>query len=303
MRKIDIRAGALCLCLLVVSCQSDRDEVTSEMFEIQSEELEHARKQLRKADQRLLELEGFRVQHEQIKKVKDQLLDLEGQIKESTGSHEEAEAKLAVQQQEFSKLLRQSRMRVRRAWVGKKIDLSLTKGEGYEAVKVFEVMPNGIKIQRDVGPETVPLAEIPKAIRDLFLMSDEEAQEFADRMEQTAKRRVERYRDWKEANRNRTEDKADQAVRARTRELQKQVDEINRRYDIRRKEMDRLTAVAVAWEQRSINIKSKPGKGRAFRYALAYREKAAEIEEGNNRALRYQSGLIDEIRELQETLK
>lgn len=159
----------------------------------QSEELAGVREALARARGNLEKARERQKEWAEITTLKAELERGAEEAKMMADGIAELKGEVAVFRRELQTLQAARRTKVRKDWVGQTIDLSATQGEGYEEVRVFEVIPTGIKILLPTGTETVPLAGLPEDIRELFLMSEAEATAYREQLENSAKARADRY--------------------------------------------------------------------------------------------------------------
>ena len=183
---------------------------------------------------------------------------------------------------ELQQTRRVLRKKVRKAAIGKEIDLSSTKGEGYEDVKIMKVSPLALKIYMPSGPETVPLRELPEAVREMLQMSEDEAADYLRRKNESEVARAEEFKKWKEGQSERDEEAAKEALIQRMKDLQEEIYEREDAINIRLQEMK-------AWKSKASNMELEASRERnddrarkLERLADLARDKALALSDENS---------------------
>lgn len=271
-------------------------------LEEQSDELKRVKTYLAKTRVKLKEIAVNRALHAEVATIRAELAAIAETVESLQSELAELEGERAVSEYDLSKLVARQRVKVRREWEGESLDLSATMGEGYEEVRVFAVLPIGIKIQLSSGAETVPFDKIPEAVRELFLMSKEEVLAYRERIGNSAQGRAVASQGWKREQSKRGRAEAKSAALKRVEEVSAKIASIERQISARWDEVKELKSKASTWELKSARVIGSGKKSRAIRYALVYREKAQEIVDGNDRAWKVVAGLQNELADLKKAV-
>jgi hypothetical protein len=304
-RKVGIRKLLMMLsCVVAVGClENDKANSGLDSEIVEQQEI---------LSRRRLELDEQRARHQELVELQRNAKEgaiLQEEIVRIETEIEMVQSEIALSQAERELVMRELnrsrgkvREEVRRAFEGRMINLSETKGPGYEEVRVFKILPTGIKIQLPSGTETVSLSEIPLDLREKFLMSEEEAESYRERLAESASLRARALRERREERKKRSGEQEEDMVLRRITEIEEEILRIEKRVDLRARKVTELTSIASDWELKAAEAKTGRQKQRAIRYSLNYREEAREVAEGNSRALEVISILLKEISELKKEL-
>ncbi|MDA7497073.1 hypothetical protein N8491_04675, partial [Akkermansiaceae bacterium] len=168
--------GLLASCFLFVGCLEEEKKVDLEEVKAKLDGVEFDKKSTSKfidtAKAKLAELKLAERDlkkageiNEAISKVTKTLENVMSLIDEVKASLEESELGFEDYQAKY-------RTKVRTEIIGKNLDLSVTKGEGFKEVRVLSVNPVEIRIYKSSGPQSVSISEIPKKVREMLQMSE-----------------------------------------------------------------------------------------------------------------------------------
>lgn len=109
----------------------------------------------------------------------------------------EVEDAVSALQLSFEDYRDQYRKSEREAAKGEILDLSETKGAGYEESKVLGISPLHLRVSRPTGAEGIPFKDLPESIQDRFQFSEEEAAAYQLRLAKTDAARAQQFAEWK----------------------------------------------------------------------------------------------------------
>ncbi|MFT6861469.1 MAG: hypothetical protein ACJAVK_000021 [Akkermansiaceae bacterium] len=137
---------------------------------------------VRKRRARMEEFEGFQSAGKLAAVKRKEILGEENLI----GRHQEKVADLQDEVEakglSFEEYRNHYRQRVRSLAKGELIDLSETKGEGFEACKILGISPLHLRVMRKAGPIGIPYQELPRRVQDRFQFGAEEAADYKQRV-------------------------------------------------------------------------------------------------------------------------
>jgi hypothetical protein len=202
-------------------------------------------------------------------------------LEKVTASIDEVKASLEESELGFEDYQAKYRTKVRKEVVGKNLDLSATKGEGFKEVRVLSVNPVEIRIYQSSGPQSVPVSEIPKEIREMLQMSEEEAEAHRAKLRDNAKVREERYKEWKEGLADRKSEAAQEAIAKRLKDIQVEVETIENAMNLRLLKIQHLKSRSSQWQRDYSLARSDKRREQALGNSQMYRDKAQRLNDLN----------------------
>ncbi|MDG2400988.1 MAG: hypothetical protein P8M04_10480 [Akkermansiaceae bacterium] len=202
-------------------------------------------------------------------------------LEKVTASIDEVKASLEESELGFEDYQAKYRTKVRKEVVGKNLDLSATKGEGFKEVRVLSVNPVEIRIYQSSGPQSVPVSEIPKEIREMLQMSEEEAEAHRAKLRDNAKVREERYKEWKEGLADRKSEAAQEAIAKRLKDIQVEVESIENAMNLRLLKIQHLKSRSSQWQRDYSLARSDKRREQALGNSQMYRDKAQRLNDLN----------------------
>ncbi len=233
--------------------------------------------------------------------LEEALVKVEEAIEENSARNTELSDTVELIQLEFEKLRNLYRVSARKAAIDKTVDLSATKGEGFENVRIMGVNPVAIKVYMSSGPQLIPFRDIPAKVREMLLMSEEEAAEYLQRRGEDAAARAVKLKEWKAGQAERNKEAAKSAFLDKVRDLQ---DEIFKREDainIRIGEIKGWKSKASNLELESGNERNEKKAARLMRHAELVRDKAQALSLINSDAWIVVGRLKAELEDLKRT--
>lgn len=278
--------GLLASCLFFVGCLEDEKKVDLEEVKANLDGVEFDKKSTRKfidtakaklAERKLVEKDLRKAGeiNEAISKVTKTLENVTSLIDEVKASLEESELGFEDYQAKY-------RRKVRKEVVGKNLDLSATKGKGFKEVRVLSVNPVEIRIYQSSGPQSVPISEIPKKVREMLQMSEEEAEVHRAQLRDNAKVREERYKEWKEGLADRKSEAAQKAIAKRLKDIQVEIQTIENSMNLRLLKIQDLKSRSSQWQRDYSLARSNKRREKALGYSQMYRDKAQKLNDLNS---------------------
>lgn len=203
-------------------------------------------------------------------------------LEEVTALIDEVKASLEASELEFEDYQAKYRAKVRKDVVGKNLDLSATKGEDFKEVRVLSVNPVEIRIYQTSGPQSVPISEIPKEVREMLQMSEEEAEAHRSKLRDNAKVREERYKEWKEGLADRKSEAAQKAIAKRLKDIQTEVEDIENSMNLRLLKIQDLKSRSSQWQRDYSLARGDKRREKALGYSQMYRDKAQKLNDLNS---------------------
>lgn len=203
-------------------------------------------------------------------------------LEEVTALIDEVKASLEASELGFEDYQAKYRAKVRKDVVGKNLDLSATKGEDFKEVRVLSVNPVEIRIYQTSGPQSVPISEIPKEVREMLQMSEEEAEAHRSKLRDNAKVREERYKEWKEGLADRKSEAAQKAIAKRLKDIQTEVEDIENSMNLRLLKIQDLKSRSSQWQRDYSLARGDKRREKALGYSQMYRDKAQKLNDLNS---------------------
>lgn len=267
--------------LALVGCLEDEKKIDLEGVKAEIEGLdfdkERNQKFIDQAKAKLAELKKMVVDKEMAEEINGKLSEVTKTLEKVTASVDELKASVDESETGFDDYQAKYRAKVREEVVGKNLDFSATKGDDYKSVRVLSVNPLEIRIYRSSGPQSVPLSEIPKDIREMLQMSKEEAEAHEARLRENAQLRAERYKEWKKGLADRQSEAAQNAIAKRLKDIQKEVEAIEKAINLRLLTIQDLKSRASQWERDFSLAQSDKRREKAMKYSQMYRDKAQKL--------------------------
>lgn len=267
--------------VFLVGCLDEEKKLDLEDVRAEIEGLEYDKERTQKfidsAKAKLAVLKKVESDLERAEEIGEELVGVTGNLEKVKGTVDELKASMEESVSGFEDYQAKYRAKVRKEIVGKNVDLSETKGDDYKAVRVLSVNPLEIRIYRSSGPQSVPLSEIPKEIREMLQMSEEEAESHLAKQREDAKLRAERYKEWKEGLADRQSEAAQKAIAKRLRDIQTEIETIEKNINLRLLKIQDLKSRASQWERDFSLAQSDKRREKALRYSQMYRDKAQKL--------------------------
>jgi outer membrane murein-binding lipoprotein Lpp len=267
--------------VFLVGCLDEEKKLDLEDVRAEIEGLEYDKERTQKfidsAKAKLAVLKKVESDLERAEEIGEELVGVTGNLEKVKGTVDELKASMEESVSGFEDYQAKYRAKVRKEIVGKNVDLSETKGDDYKAVRVLSVNPLEIRIYRSSGPQSVPLSEIPKEIREMLQMSEEEAESHLAKQREDAKLRAERYTEWKEGLADRQSEAAQKAIAKRLRDIQTEIETIEKNINLRLLKIQDLKSRASQWERDFSLAQSDKRREKALRYSQMYRDKAQKL--------------------------
>lgn len=183
-------AGLCGLGMAVFSGSSEPKEATlSNLIHDQEIHLRSLRAGLRERENDAELFEGYQDIQSDIAGMTLEIETEEARIVDTKDKIALAKRVIADEATKFNDYRSKYRRAVRLAAKGEEIDLSETKGEKYQSLKITEVTPLHLRVMKPTGSEGIPYQQLPLALQDRFQFSAEEAQAYRDFLaKNTAKR-------------------------------------------------------------------------------------------------------------------
>ena len=231
-----------------VGCLEDEKKVNLEEVKAELVGVEFDKKSISKfIDVAKAKLAGLKMAEKDLGKageINEAISDVTQALEKVTISIDEVKASLEDSELGFEDYQAKYRGKVRKEVVGKNLDLSATKGEGFEQVRVLSVNPVEIRIYQSSGPQSVPLSEIPKEIKEMLQMSEEEAE--AERLASIVPLTADEV---KEGLSDRKSEAAQKAITKRLKDIQTEVESIEGATNLRLLKIQSLKSRASQWER------------------------------------------------------
>lgn len=152
---------------------------------------------IRKRTLRLEELEGFKSAGQSLKSTQEELLEMKKAILLREEKVTDMEDTIEAAELSFEEYRDQYRQRERSLAKGEVIDLSETKGEGFEACKILGISPLYLRVMQKAGPIGIPYQELPEDVQDRFQFGEEEAEIYRQRMAAAESRKDQQIADYR----------------------------------------------------------------------------------------------------------
>lgn len=243
-----------------------------------------AKEFLAKAKDKLAAYEKTRADIKKSEAIVKQLETISKELEDIKNETDELRASFESTTTEFQQYQLDNRTKVRKAIIGEEVDLSSVKGEGFESVRVLSVNPLGIRIYTSSGPEGVELKDLPTELRERLLMDEEEAQAYRDRLAANAESRAKKYEEWKKGLSERKEEAAQEAIAQRLKDIQTEVEGLEKQINLRTNKIRDLKSRASQWERNWSKEVNKARRAKAEKYYQYYRDQAQLVTDENSNA-------------------
>lgn len=303
-----IKLFALVTCSFVfVSCLDEEKKVDIEEVKAEIKGLEYDKKSTSSfIETATVKLTGLKMAEIDLAKAKElgkALSETTQTLIKVTAAVDELKAAQEESESGFEDYRARYRTKVRKEVVGKNLDLSATKGDGFKDVRVLSVTPVDIRIYQSSGPQSVPLSEIPKDIRELLQMSEEEAEAHRAKVKDGAKLRGERYEEWKEGLVGRKSEAAQKAIVKRLKDIQTEVEAIEDAMNSRLLKVQDLKSRSSQWLRDFSLSQSNKRRKKALSYSQMYRDNAQKLTDLNSQGHLVIAGLRSEQEDLKAMQK
>lgn len=269
-----------------VGCLEEEKKVNLEEVKAELVGVEFDKKSISKfidvAKAKLAELKMAEINLQKAGEINEAISKVTQALEKVTISIDEVKASLEDRELGFEDYQAKYRAKVRKEVVGKNLDLSVTKGEGFKQVRVLSVNPVEIRIYQSSGPQSVPLSEIPKEIKEMLQMSEEEAEAHRSKLKDNAKLREERYKEWKKGLAERKSEAAQKAIAKRLKDIETEVESIEGSMNLRLLKIQSLKSRASQWERDFSVAQSDKRREEAIGYSQMYRDKAQKLNDLNS---------------------
>ena len=271
---------------IFVGCLEEEKKMDLKEVKAEIEGLEFDKERIQEfietAEAKLADLKKMESDLEKAESLKIDAAEVTTNLDKVTNEVDELKAALEESRSEFEDYQANYRAKVRSEIVGKNLDFSATKGDEYKEVRVLSVNPVEIRIYRSSGPQAIPLAEIPKDIRELLQMSEEEAEAHRLSLRANAKLRAERYKEWKKGLADRQGEAAQKAIVKRLKDIQTEIESIEDEMNLRLLKIKDLKSRASQWERDFSLAQSDKRREKALKYSQMYRDKAQKLTDLNS---------------------
>lgn len=144
--------------------------------------MEDLNDEVRKKTSTLQKLEGFRSAAKSMEENQEALSKLEKIVALHQEKISGLQDTIEAEGVSFEEYRDQYRQRERSLAEGEVIDLSETKGEGFEACKILGISPLYLRVMRSAGPIGIPYQELPLSVQDRFQFGAEEAEVYQQKV-------------------------------------------------------------------------------------------------------------------------
>lgn len=297
-----VLAGFCGLGMAVMSGLKKSGPTIESQLERQAEISTRVTEDLKRQRVRLEEVEGFQAKAGLVEKAKLELAKEQEVVKASAERVVELQDDIEAGQLTFEEYRDQYRTNERENAIGEVVDLSSTKGEGFEKCEIKSISPLHLRISRSAGIMGIPYQELPREIQDRFQFGKEEAAQHQQLVNANNALRNKQIAAWKkkqgalkeEANRK----ALDKEIAQTEKEIIEQVN-LAAKYDASATEWE---AKAKALERKALDarrqgrISSNPG------HARQARNRSKTYTRQANAARQNEQKLKEHLREL-EALK
>ena len=278
--------GLLASCLFFVGCLEDEKKVDLEQVKANLAGVEFDKKSTMKfIDTAKAKLAELKVAEKDLKKageINEAISKVTKTLENVTSLIDEVKASLEESELGYEDYQAKYRAKVRKEVVGKNLDLSTTMGEVYNEVRVLSVNPVEIRIYQSSGPQSVPISEIPKKVREMLQMSEEEAEAHRAQLRDNAKVREERCKEWKEGLADRKSEAAQKAIAKRLKDIQVEIETIENSMNLRLLNIQDLKSRSSQWQRDYSLARSNKRREKALGYSQMYRDKAQKLNDLNS---------------------
>ncbi len=200
----------------------------------------------------------------------------------------------------FEEYRDQYRTNERARGIGEVVDLSSTKGAGFELCEIKSISPLHLRISRSAGIMGIPYQELPKGIQDRFQFGEEEAANHQQVMNATLAQRNKQMAQWKK---KKGALKAVEARKALVQEIARTEKEILQQENL----AARHAASAAEWERKAVDLDRKAANAKSQGrissnpgHARQARNRVKSFDRQANAARQISQRLSEELVELQK---
>ncbi|MFT6861799.1 MAG: hypothetical protein ACJAVK_000352 [Akkermansiaceae bacterium] len=270
---------------LLVGCFEDEEAKLKDLedeLKILAFDEKRAREFLVKAQEELAGYEKARSDLGKTEVIGGELEKLRKELEGVTKESDELKASLESTLSEFEQSRADHRIKIRQEIIGKEVDLSEAKGEGYESVRVLSVTPLEIRIYTSSGPQSVPVESLPTALKESLEMDEQEGTAFREKQAANAELRAQKYEDWKKGLTERKEETAQKEIVQRLKNIQSEINGLEKKINLRTNKIMDLTSRASQWERNWAKENNKARRAKAEKYYQHYRDQAQLVTDENS---------------------
>ena len=252
------------------------------------------------------ELAGYEKAHLDLAKseeLREKLKKVTEELEVVTSQSDELKASLETSNAEFEGYRADYRTKVRKEIIGKEVDLSTTKGEGFESVRVLSATPLGLRIYMSSGPQSVRVSELPIALKERLQMDDEEVEAYHAKQASDAELRAAKYEEWKKGLAERKKETAQSAIVKRLADIQNEVENLEKLINTRINKIKDLKSRASQWERNWAKENNPKRRAKAEKYSQYYRDQAQLVTDENSNTWLVIFRLRAEMEDLKELKK
>lgn len=294
-----VLAGFCGLGMAVMSGLKESGPTIESQLERQAEISTRVTDELKRERARLEELEGFQAKAGLVETARSELTKEQETIKLAGENVAALQDDLEAGQLSFEEYRDAYRKNERENAIGEVVDLSSTKGVGFEKCEIKSISPLHLRISRSAGIMGIPYQELPREIQDRFQFGKEEAARHQQVMNANNAQRNKQLAAWKKKQGALKEEAAKVALVEKIAKTEKEiVAQVNlaAKHDASAKEWE---TKAKALERKAADAKSQGRISSNPGHARQARNRSKSYIRQANAARQTEQRLKDELRDLQ----
>jgi hypothetical protein len=298
-----VLAGFCGLGMAVMSGAGKKGPSLESRLKDQGRNMEVAKEELELKKRRLTEIDGFREVAAVLKETdaaKEVELGVIAGLKEEISDLQE---EVDSTQLDFEEYRQKYRDVERASAVGEVLDLSETKGEGFQKCKVLSITPLHLRVMLSAGPAGIPYNDLPKGIRDRFQFGQEEAEAFQTKMDAVRANLDQGIANWEKKQKALKGEAAKKALIDRIAQTKKAMGGKLQLSDRLDRSAHEWRAKAVAYDQKANDAKARGNISSSAGLARKARNKADRYSRQADDARLAVNRLLEEQDELERRLE
>ncbi len=273
-------------------------ENLEEKLDGQNYDLNRTKKYLAEGKVSLAKYEKFREEIKLAESIKGQLEKVKRTLEEATQRNEELSGSIELVGGEFEKYRAKYRTIIRKKAIGESIDLSASKGDEYKDVRILSINPLEVSVYMSSGPQQIPVKDLTPEVLAKLQMSEEEANNYTEKLKANAVLRAEKYKKWKEGLAERKEEDRKKEILQKIKDMQAEIFEREDVIRIKIGQMQGWKSKASQWEANAFKENNPARRAKAMKYSEVYRDKAQALADENTDSYIVISRLKNELEDL-----
>lgn len=192
-----------------------------------------------------------------LNQLRDEVAEKKDVLSTKVLAHQNLQSDIEALYAEWGEYRELYRENERALWIGRKVDLSSTKGDYFKECFVTGITPTLFRVRTEAGAlRAIKYTELPKDIQDRLQFGDEEASAYELQLQRIEKENFEKRK---------TMEKADQEKRAQreARDTEMQIEKVKRMIRQRTDEYRKKLTEAQKWRKKLSDLKNKSSRGKS----------------------------------------